>query len=301
MVLQGIHKAVKMGGGISPAYFYYEVTDYTEDQEGIHPAEMKCHMLPYFLEGPVRHLKLEMETAEKRALCARVKDSALYDQKLKMYKVNAPLGDSSFELGRCRAFTPGWLENESIWLHMEYKYLLEELKSGLYPEFLEDFHEAAIPFLSEQTYGRSLYENSSFIASSANPNPKLHGKGFVARLSGSTAEFLQMWQIMMFGKRPFGMEGDRLTLEFQPLLPEYLLNGQDIVEARFLGTIPVTYHLNGSGDFVPGSYKVTSCEVEFADGTTEKTAGKFTGETAERIRRGKAAGIAVSLTKEERA
>ncbi|MDO4306653.1 MAG: hypothetical protein Q4C77_07445 [Eubacteriales bacterium] len=298
VVLQGIAKAVRMGGGISPAYFYYEVTDYTEDHEGIHPVEMKCHMLPYFLEGPVRHLKLEMETEEKRALCARVKESDLYDRKLKMYKVNAPLADSSFELGRCRAFTPGWLENESIWLHMEYKYLLEELKSGLYPEFLEDFHKAAIPFLSAETYGRSLYENSSFIASSANPNPKLHGKGFVARLSGSTAEFLQMWQIMMFGKRPFGMEDGELALEFQPLLPAYLLNGQDTVEAAFLGTIPVTYHLCGSGDFVPGNYRVASAEVKFADGTAEKTAGKITGEAAEKIRRGEASGISVYLTKE---
>ena len=27
------------------------------------------------------------------------------------------------------------LKNESIWLHMEYKYLLELLKNGLYAEF----------------------------------------------------------------------------------------------------------------------------------------------------------------------
>lgn len=295
VVLQGIKKAVELGGGISPAYFSYEVTEYTEDQEGIHPVAMRCQMLPYFLEGPVRHLKLAMEAEEKRALCARVKESGLYDKKLQMYKVNASLEDCSFEIGRCRAFTPGWLENESIWLHMEYKYLLEELKSGLYLEFLEDFHKAAIPFLSDETYGRSLYENSSFIASSANPNPKLHGKGFVARLSGSTAEFLQMWQIMMFGKTPFKMENGELTLEFTPLLPQYLLNGKHTAEAEFLGTVPVTYHLCGSGDFIPGSYENTACEITFADGTSVKTSGKITGEAAEKIRRGEANGIAVYL------
>ena len=52
-----------------------------------------------------------------------------------MYKVNASLASQSHEIGRARAFTPGWLENESIWLHMEYKYLLEVLKAGLYEEF----------------------------------------------------------------------------------------------------------------------------------------------------------------------
>jgi hypothetical protein len=36
-----------------------------------------------------------------------------------MYKVNAPVEGESHEIGRCRALTPGWLENESICLHME--------------------------------------------------------------------------------------------------------------------------------------------------------------------------------------
>ncbi len=146
--------------------------------------------MPYFLEGPVRYLKLPVEQGEKRALYEAVKESDLYDGELSMYKVNASLADSSFELGRARAFTPGWLENESIWLHMEYKYLLELLRSGLYEEFFADFKKAAIPFQNPEIYGRSIYENSSFIASSRNPNPSCRGRGFVARLSGSTIEFI---------------------------------------------------------------------------------------------------------------
>ena len=42
-------------------------------------------------------------------------------------------------------------------------------------------------------------ENSSFIASSANPNPDIHGRGFVARLSGSTTEMISMWIEMFIG------------------------------------------------------------------------------------------------------
>lgn len=52
-----------------------------------------------------------------------------------MYKVNGSLEQASYELGRACAFTPGWLENESVWLHREYKYLLELLRSGMYGEF----------------------------------------------------------------------------------------------------------------------------------------------------------------------
>jgi len=53
-----------------------------------------------------------------------------------MYKVNAPLANLPLDIGRARAFTPGWLENESIWLHMEYKYLLEVLRADFTKNFL---------------------------------------------------------------------------------------------------------------------------------------------------------------------
>src|SRR3989339_2149590 len=114
-----------------------------------------------------------------------------------MYKVNASLADQPIEIGRCKIFTPGWLENESIWLHMEYKYLLELLKAGLYKEFFADFKDVLIPFQNPKTYKRSILENSSFLASSAHPNPDIHGQGFVARLSGACAEFIDIWVIMM--------------------------------------------------------------------------------------------------------
>ena len=83
-----------------------------------------------------------------------------------MYRLNADLSDESFTIGRARAFSPGWLENGSIWLHMEYKYLLELLRSGLYDEFYTAAQSALIPYLKPEVYGRSILENSSFILSS---------------------------------------------------------------------------------------------------------------------------------------
>jgi hypothetical protein len=84
-------------------------------------------------------------------------------------------------------------------------------------------------------------ENSSFIVSSAHPDKSLHGRGFVARLSGSTAEFIDMWVTMMTGKKIFTL-GDHGQLYFKlsPILPAWLFkNGK--LTFKLLGSIDVTY------------------------------------------------------------
>lgn len=296
VVEAGIEKAYRMGKDIFPTYFTYEVTEYAENEEGIQVKDFEVRPVPFFLEGPVRFLKLEVEQQQKQKLYEEVKSSDLYDKKLKMYKVNANLAAGSYELGRAKAFTPGWLENESIWLHMEYKYLLELLKSQMYAEFFEDFKKAAIPFLDAETYGRSIYENSSFLASSANPNKSYHGKGFVARLSGSTVEFLQMWQLMMFGKQPFTAEDGKLNLRFQPAIPKYLVGKKKQVTAMFLSRIPVTYHMKEEADYIPGQYEITSIDVVYEGGSHYTTTdGTISGKLAEDIRKQKVSAIHIEL------
>ena len=295
IVNAGLKKAVALGGDVCPSYFYYEVTDYTEDEAGVMPTHFTQHMLPLFLEGAVRYMKLPLGDEARKSLYDHVKASDLYDKKLSMYKVNASLSQTTFEVGRCCSFTPGWLENESIWLHMEYKYLLELIKAGLYKEYFEDFGKAAIPFLDPKVYGRSVYENSSFIASSANPDERTHGRGFVARLSGSTAEFLQMWTLMMFGKEPFAMKDGALALTLQPILPEYLIPEDGKVEARFLGNIPVSYQFAAKKDYIPGEYAVEKIVVTYKDGRTVESNGIVTGADAEAIRDGLAESIVVEI------
>lgn len=294
IVRAGIQKACAMEDGICPTYFSYEVTDYMEDEEGILPLHFAVKKIPLFLEGPVRFLKLDNSLEEKRKLYEHVKNSDLYDTKLSMYKVNASLRDASYEIGRAKAFTPGWLENESIWLHMEYKYLLEILKSRMYREFLEDFQKALIPFLDPEVYGRSIYENSSFIASSKNPNERIHGKGFVARLSGSTVEFIHMWSLMMFGLTPFSMKKDGLELSFEPTLPACLIGEEKAVTATFLGQIPVTYHLAEQKDYLPGAYQIEKIECLHRDGSRSVTTkGVLTAKEAVAVRDGQTEAIEV--------
>lgn len=294
----GIQKSRRMEEHVPATYYYYEVTSYEETEEGILPTAFQVHRTPDFLEGTVHSMKLSMERGNRKKMYQQVRNSRLYDRQLGMYKVNASLAEASFELGRACAFTTGWLENESVWLHMEYKYLLELLKADLYEEFEQDFHQCAVPFLDELVYGRSPLENSSFIASSVNPNKKIHGKGFVARLSGSTAEFLQMWQIMMFGKQPFRWEDGELTLKFSPFIPDYLIGEEKQITAMFLGSTPVTYVLPDRESFYPGNYRVESVEVRWK--TDEAAAAtRLKGDTAKLIRKGKAKEIVVKLGRPE--
>ncbi|MDD5005248.1 MAG: hypothetical protein PHS93_01930 [Candidatus Omnitrophica bacterium] len=215
-------------------YFINEIEKFErigEDKEVvfIKPLKFRQKALPLFLEGFVHALKITDKITDKKSIYEAVRRSKLYDNALGMYKVNAPLEGQPEEIGRARVFTPGWLENESVWLHMEYKYLLELLESGLHDEFYKDFFRILIPFQDPQRYGRSILENSSFLVSSAFPDAKLHGNGFVARLSGSTSEFLHIWLLMNVGVAPFFLDGKgKLCLRFQPILHKDLFTKKEI-------------------------------------------------------------------------
>ena len=232
--------------GVPVMYLTHEATAWDETDEAdavgrprVVPTAFEARPLPLFLEGAVHALKLADADAA-RALHRAVSSSELFDPALGMYKVNAPLHACSHEIGRARAFTPGWLENESVWLHMEYKYLLELLRAGLYEEFFAAFRAAGVCFQDPEIYGRSPLENSSFLVSSAHPDPTLHGGGFVARLSGATAEFCSMWTAMMAGVRPFRMGDAGLELALEPTLPGWLFDDAGEVRFTFLGRTPVT-------------------------------------------------------------
>ncbi len=296
VVAHGIDKAMHYTDGIAPTYFAFDLVEYEEVEEGIIAKNFEVVTVPSFLEGPVRYMKLNIPVEQKQSLYQAVKHSDLYDEKLEMYKVNASLEEASFELGRAKAFTPGWLENESIWLHMEYKYLLELIQNGLYNEFLEDFQKAAIPFLDPEVYGRSIYENSSFIASTKNPNPSYHGKGFVARLSGSTVEFLQIWKLIMFGKNNFYYENGTLNLKFQPTIPKAFIGENRVVEAMFLGHTWVQYEFVEEKNYIPGNYKITEMKLVYRNGHVVQMMGdNLSEEFANDIRSKQVKKIQISI------
>ncbi|MGN0426768.1 MAG: hypothetical protein ACI4F0_03115 [Agathobacter sp.] len=266
VLTEGIEHAVEENDGVPPTYFRYEIQDYEEAGDDIHFINADRKRMPDFLEGAVHYMKLLKSAEKKGNMYNAVKNSNLYDSGLHMYKVNESLEEAPFEVGRAKAFCPGWLENESIWLHMEYKYLLELLKGGLYAEFMEDFEKACVAFLNPDIYGRSPLENVSFIASSVNSCEAVRGRGFVARLSGSTAEFLQMWQIMMFGKKPIREQAGELCCKWEPVIPAYLIGDEKKITAMYAGYLPVTYELNGVKDYYPGNYRIKKQRVEYING-----------------------------------
>lgn len=291
-VVEGVNRAIELNQGIPPTYITYRVDEYDilqeRDSQGhfyIHPKKFTPVMMPLFLEGPVRALKTQSDVGSARQLYKRVKDSPLFDRKLQMYKINASLENQPQDIGRARAFAPGWLENESIWLHMEYKYILEVLKAGLFDLFLDDFKKVLVPFLNPDVYGRSPLENSSFLVSSAHQDETLHGKGFIARLSGSTAEFISMWNIMMVGKQPFMVHNGQLCLTFQPVLPGWLFTQEGEVSFRFLGKCAVTYHNPAKVD--THSLQPQYYLVHMQDGSIRKILGQtIKPPIAEMVRNG---------------
>jgi len=255
---QAVKKSYIPSKNTYATYFINEVSRYKEINKLdpvkrlplVSPTQFKTARLPLFLEGVVRAMKVEKDIKKARGLYRALKKTDIYDKKLKMYKINESLEGVSKEIGRSSIFTPGWLENQSIWMHMEYKYLLEILKAGLYGEFFEEFKSVLIPFQKPEIYGRSVFENSSFVASSVFPDKRLHGKGFVARLSGSTAEMLSIWLLMNIGEKPFFLnEEDELNLRFRPMLPAWLFTKKahpgfprNTYAFKFLGKTMVVYH-----------------------------------------------------------
>ena len=160
-----------------------------------------------------------MKGDHNKIIYTAVKKSKLYDKKIKMYKVCESLEKASYEIGRVHAWGPGWIENESIYTHMEYKYLLELLKCGHYEDFFNDIKTMLMPFLKPEVYGRNTTENVSFIISSAFDDESMHGQGLQPRLSGVTAEMLNIWQYMTTGTNPFFIDNnEELCFQLRPII-----------------------------------------------------------------------------------
>ncbi len=294
-LLAGIKKAKEFGNGLMPTYIAYDADEFEirKDAEGnvvnthygLPAADVKHFTpvhLPAFLEGPAKYLKTLHDTEEAADLYNAVKNSGIYDTKIKMYKTSEALDAMGNDFGRIRAFTAGWQERESVFLHMSYKYQLGILKAGLYDTFYEEMKNVMVPFLDPAVYGRSTLENSSFIASSLNPDPATHGRGFVARLSGSTTEVLSMWTSMMAGDHPFTMEDGDLAFSLSPALAGWLFDEKGELSFRMCSATTVTYR-NAARKNTYGADGVKVVDMKI-DGISYGT--KLTGEMADKVRKG---------------
>ena len=282
---------IKTSEDIIPTYFMYEATAYeplthTVDhgQPTVKVTEFKRMALPHFLEGPTRYLSsLNKDVTYGRQLVQAIRSSGIFDAPLGLYKTSESLENMSMELGRIRAFTPGWLERESDFLHMSYKFFLGLFKSELYDEFYRDIAKGMTCFMDPEVYGRSPLENSSFIATSNNPDPSKHGQGFFARLSGSTAEVLSLWKLMFFGSSLFSMVDDELQFSIQPKIPaSYFKNGR--VSTTLFGSVEVVLHYEGTLPTYDASVVVNHYELKHDHHVVSLPNSMIKGKEAEAIR-----------------
>jgi hypothetical protein len=295
-----LNSSIDPESGLMHTYYSHKPLDAkdqkADDSECVDIKKFQAEPLPLFIEGQVHWLRV-CSKDQARNIYHAVQNSPLLDEKLQMYKLNECLHSCPPEIGRARTFSRGWFENESIWLHMSYKYLLELLRAGAHEEFFKDAETMLVPFMDPQVYGRSILENSSFIASSACPDPAARGRGFVARLSGSTAEFIHIWLLMTTGPKPFFQEKGELNFKLAPALPgswftdqekSVDFNGQTeiIPQGSFacalLGTTLLVYH-NESGRDTYGDSAVKPVRYLF-DKQTEINATHIGPEIAENIR-----------------
>ena len=250
-------------------YFINEAAAYTvlpgqekKKRPHVRVTQFTQRPLVLFLEGIVHRLKIEEDERVIEKVYRQVQKTELYDKKLGMYRMNVSLESEPDEIGREKIFNYGWLENGSIFLHMHYKYVLEMVRKGLIEEFYKNMSFLLIPFRNPQEYGRSSTENVSFVVCSGYAvNPQDHGRGYVARLSGSTVEFLQIASLLLFGPKPFFLDEQKnLILAFNPQLHRDLFLEKETtivdpddtrttitvpahtVSFRFLGHTLVYYH-----------------------------------------------------------
>lgn len=303
LVDAAILRAKQLGKGLLAAYLVHEPVAYTLCEGERHPINglqvvafkgWKPRVLPLFLEPIARYLKQVKDFQEARDLYLRVRDSDLYDKALKMYVTSEPLDLEGLEIGRARAFTPGWLERESVFMHMSFKYLLGLLKAGLYEEYYEAIETSLPPFMDPVRYGRSTLENSSFIVSSRNPDVKNHGRGFVSRLTGTTSEMLSMWIHQMTGSKIFTDEGE-LTFSLKPILRSDFFNDKGQVSFVLFRHMKVTYkNPRGLNTYGVDGVKPITYALDYYSGK-HLVLESVCGDVAREVRQGEVKRIVVEL------
>lgn len=290
--------------GLPPTYFSYNITRWKETGEinsNGHPlanaTRLVLNRFPLFLEGPANTMNTASQD-EAREIYTKVKNSPLRDNNLGMYKLSVSLKGQSLDIGRAMAFTPGWLENESVWMEMSYRFYRQLIKNELFEEFFDEMRSGGmLPFMDPNQYGRSLMECSAFVASSAIQDPAKQGRGFYARLSGATSEFLMMWISMFVGNNIFSVDASTGLLQMQllPAIPEWLFTeGSEVLGAsntdtatvgfKLFGSIDVRYYNERGGDlFRVPPYRYV---VGYRDGSTFEVEGPVIPfGLAEKIRR----------------
>ncbi len=291
---KGLRQAKEENGGILPSYLAYEVDSYEKTGHvnflgypTVKALSFRPIHLPQFLEADARALKLADGTLEEKDVQA-IAASDLHDAKLGLYKTCESLDNASYEIGRIRAFSKGWLERESCFLHMDYKYLLGLLEAGYYHDFYREIRSNWTLNMDPNRYGRWPIEASSFVIPSNNPNPAKHGLGCYARLTGANAEFLNMAVLLFAGDAIYSYENRTLHFHLKPLLSKDFFDANGDCDFLLFNRCRVFYHNPKHLDCFEGVH------LTYVIGN-ERYEGEVVGALAQAIRDGKIARLDVFI------
>lgn len=247
---KGINEVKQENNGVLACYFINEVSKYhLLDELNYHNNkivvvdEFKQIALPLFLESNARLAKLGKKYFNKNDY-QKVLKSGLKDHKTKFYQTSISLDECDPLIGRITRFSKGWLERESNFLHMTYKYLLGLLRAGLHKEFFKEMKDNFVCFMDPNKYGRSPIENCSFLVTSNNPNKARHKEGEYARLTGANAEVIDMFYRLIIGEHLFMYDNDGLHLTINPSLTKEFFDNNKEVKAYISGINFTLYNPN---------------------------------------------------------
>lgn len=267
--------------GLLPSYFIniptkYEVLDELNHlgYKKVFIQEFSYKILPLSLEGIARSMK--NKGFYDYHTYSLVNASELKDKKLSIYRTSEPLDNESYEIGRIRLFSKGWLERESSFLHMDYKYILGFLKANLYDVFFEEIKTNLVPFMDPEIYGRSTLENVSFIVPSNFIDSEYHGSGQFARLTGANAEVIDMFYHLAVGENLFKYENKELSLNIHPKFAKEFFDDNNEITFPLFKEVEIKIKNESRID----AYKSASIEYEI-DGVIYK---EVKGDLAIKIR-----------------
>ncbi len=201
---------------------------------------------------------------------------------------------------------------------MHYKWVLEMVRAGLIAEFHADIDRLLVGLRDPAEYGRNPAESSSFLVSSGFAvDPRQHGRGCVARLSGATVELLQLWVQLFLGSAPFVLEDGELRFRPAPALAGSLFTTQaqrvqpfDAEESIASGSAVCTLwgstllvYLNPArrDTFGADGVQPVGYLLHARDGSTRAVEGRYLAATdAEALRAGRLRRVDVMLGDEPR-
>ncbi|MFA6614263.1 MAG: hypothetical protein WCS83_05735, partial [Endomicrobiia bacterium] len=120
-------------------------------------------------------------------------------------------------------------------------------------------------------------------------------RGFVARLSGSTAEFIDMWITIVLGKKPFTIDSNNnLIFKLSPIIHSSYFDKDGKFSAKLFSTTDIIYANKSKKSTYLPEVQIKKIEIVWNSGKKDIIDGcEVIGQFAQDIRNRQAKSITV--------